>query len=47
MEKTEEKSPVSLLREFAKPYQGKYIVSVVMAVLGVFSGLIPYFARRG
>lgn len=44
MEKTEEKSPVSLLREFAKPYQGKYIVSVVMAVLGVFSGLIPYFA---
>lgn len=32
------------LREFIRPHQGGFFLSVVLAVLSVDSGLIPYFA---
>ncbi len=35
---------LSRLLEFAEPYRGKYILSVIMAMLGVVSGMIPFFA---
>lgn len=44
MEKTKKESPVSVLLRFARPYQARYVSSVLLAVLGVVAGIIPYFA---
>lgn len=35
--------PVSRLMEMASPYRGKYIMSIMFAVLGVAAGMIPFF----
>ncbi len=37
-------SPFSRLVDFAKPHKGGYIASVLFALLGVASGMVPYFA---
>lgn len=38
-----EQSPISRLMELAAPYKGKYVLSVVLAILGVAAGLVPFF----
>ncbi|MDF2477656.1 MAG: transporter, ATP-binding/permease protein [Sphingobacterium sp.] len=38
-----EQSPMSRLMEFAAPYKRKYVLSVVLAILGVAAGLVPFF----
>lgn len=38
-----EQSPMSRLMELAAPYKGKYVLSVVLAILGVAAGLVPFF----
>lgn len=42
MEKKE--SSVSLIAKYAAPYKGKYIASVILAVIGELMGMLPYFA---
>ena len=37
-------NPFGRLVEFARPHKTGYIVSVVLAVLGVTFGIVPYFA---
>ena len=37
-------NPFGRLIEFAKPHKAGYIVSVVLAVMGVDYGIIPYIA---
>ena len=37
-------NPFGRLVEFARPHKTSYIVSVVLAVLGVAFGIVPYFA---
>ena len=37
-------NPFGRLVEFARPHKTGYIVSVVLAVLGVAFGIVPYFA---
>lgn len=37
------KSPMGRLMNLAAPYKGKYFLSVILAVLGVAAGLIPFF----
>ena len=37
-------NPMSRLMELAAPYKSKYVLSVIMAVLGVAAGLLPFFA---
>ncbi len=37
-------SPISLIMEQAAAYKGKYICSVVLAVIAVVSGMVPYLA---
>lgn len=44
MENKNEQSTASSLLRFAGPYKGKYILSVCLSVLGVASGLVPYYA---
>ncbi|BDB01448.1 ABC transporter ATP-binding protein [Clostridium botulinum] len=44
MENTKVESPISRLREFAKPHRASFIGSVLLAIIGVASGMIPYFA---
>lgn len=44
MEKSQQKSPFVRLADFAKPHKTGYIASVILAVLGVASGMAPYFA---
>ncbi|ADY57030.1 Xenobiotic-transporting ATPase [Syntrophobotulus glycolicus DSM 8271] len=44
MEKPKKKKGLARLAEFAEPHKGNYIAAVVLAVLGVACGLIPYFA---
>ena len=39
-----EKSPVQWILEFAAPSKGKFYQSVILAVLGVACGMVPYFA---
>lgn len=43
MEEKKKVSTVSCLRQWAIPYKGNYIASVIFAVLGVACGIIPYF----
>ena len=38
-------NPFGRLVEFARPHKTGYIISVVLAVLGVAFGIVPYFAR--
>lgn len=44
MENKQEQSTASSLLRFAGPYKGKYILSIFLSVLGVASGLVPYYA---
>lgn len=37
-------SAVARLMDFARPHRGNYMASVLLAILGVASGLVPYFA---
>lgn len=39
-----ESNPMSRLMKLAAPYKGKFILSVILAVLGVAAGLLPFFA---
>ena len=41
---TKKQSTVSLLLNFAAPHKGKYISAVILAILGVIAGMIPYFS---
>ena len=36
-------NPMSRLMELAAPYKSKYVLSVILAVLGVAAGLLPFF----
>ncbi|MDD3361771.1 MAG: ABC transporter ATP-binding protein [Hespellia sp.] len=36
-------NPMSRLMELAAPYKNKYVLSVILAVLGVIAGLLPFF----
>jgi len=38
-----EQHPMSRLMELAAPYKGKYVLSIVFAILGVAAGLVPFF----
>ncbi len=44
MQEVKEQSTFSRLKEFAQPQKGSYIASVIIAVIGVASGIIPYYA---
>lgn len=35
-------NPMSRLMELAAPYKSQYVLSVVLAVLGVAAGLLPF-----
>ena len=37
-------NPMSRLMELAAPCKNKYVLSVILAILGVFTGLAPFFA---
>lgn len=37
-------NPMSRLMELAAPYKGKYVLSVILAIVGVAGGLLPFFA---
>lgn len=39
-----EKNPMFRLMELAAPYKSKYVLSVILAILGVAAGLVPFFA---
>lgn len=40
----QETNPMSRLMELSAPYKSKYILSVILAILGVASGFVPFFA---
>lgn len=42
-EKTKKKSPLSTLWGWGKPFHGKFIFSITLAILGVACQMIPYF----
>lgn len=44
MENKNEQSTASSLLRFAGPYKGRYVLSICLSVLGVASGLVPYYA---
>jgi len=44
MQEVKKQSTFSRLKEFAKPHKESYIASVVFAVVGVGSGIVPYYA---
>ena len=44
MENKKEQSTASSLLRFAGPYKGRYVLSICLSVLGVASGLVPYYA---
>lgn len=39
-----EQSPMTRLMKLAAPYKSKYVLSVILAILGVAAGLVPFFA---
>ncbi|MDQ0362251.1 ABC transporter ATP-binding protein [Breznakia pachnodae] len=43
MDREKETSSFSRLMEFTKGFQGRYVLSVIIAIIGVACGLIPYF----
>lgn len=40
----QETNPMSRLMELSAPYKSQYILSVILAILGVASGFVPFFA---
>jgi len=44
MEQAKKQTPIFRLLRFMTPHKGRYITSVIFAVIGVALGLIPYFA---
>ena len=44
MENKNEQSTASSLLRFAGPYKGRYALSICLSVLGVASGIVPYYA---
>ncbi|WP_053956559.1 ABC transporter ATP-binding protein [Inediibacterium massiliense] len=42
--KTKKESPLSFIGQFAKPYKSGFAVAILLAILGVMGGMIPYFA---
>ena len=44
MKNKNEQSTASSLLRFAGPYKGRYVLSICLSVLGVASGLAPYYA---
>ena len=44
MNQTQGGNPFGRLRDFAKPHKTGYIASVILAVMGVALGMVPYFA---
>lgn len=43
MKEEKKASPISVLLGWGKPYHGKFIGSVVLAVFGVACQMVPYF----
>ncbi len=43
MKEEKKASPISVLLGWGKPYHGKFIGSVILAVLGVACQMVPYF----
>ena len=43
MKEEKKESPISVLWEWGKPYHGKFIGSIILAVLGVACQMVPYF----
>ena len=43
MKEEKKASPISVLLGWGKPYHGKFIGSVVLAVLGIACQMVPYF----
>lgn len=43
MEQAKKQTPISRLLGFMSPHKGRYLTSVIFAVIGVALGLIPYF----
>lgn len=41
---TEKKATLDVLKPFLRPYKGKLILSVVLEILSVLAGLVPYYA---
>lgn len=44
MSQQKQQGPFKRLKVFVHPYQSKFNLSIVLAILGVASGLVPYFA---
>lgn len=44
MEESNSESAYSRLLGFAKPHRVRYVASVLLAIIGVAGGLVPYFA---
>ncbi len=44
MEKDKKTGAASRLKEYAGPHKKEYLLSIILAVAGVASGMIPYFA---
>ena len=43
MKEEKKESPIGVLWGWSKPYHGKFIGSVILAVLGVACQMVPYF----
>ena len=43
MKEEKKESPIGVLWGWGKPYHGKFIGSVILAVLGVACQMVPYF----
>lgn len=44
MNQTKSGNPFGRLANFAKPHKTGYVISVILAIIGVASGMVPYFA---
>ena len=43
MKEEKKESPIGVLWGWGKPYHGKFIGSIILAVLGVVCQMVPYF----
>ena len=43
MKEEKKESPIGVLWGWGKPYHGKFIGSIILAVLGVACQMVPYF----
>ena len=43
MKEEKKEAPIGVLWGWGKPYHGKFIGSVILAVLGVACQMVPYF----